>query len=277
VSDHPPQVFVSAVPPPRWDEGPCIPPRLAAPIVLVHGLCGFDRIVAGRRTVKDYFPGIRSYLEASGNVVLVPRVSPTASVATRAGELKAYLLSHLGRRPVHLIAHSMGGLDARYMISRLGMEQQVLSLTTIGTPHRGTTFADFGVARLTRWLRPAFRAAGLPEDAFFDLTTERCRRFNETVLDAPGVRYTAVAGICEKPWLGGMWALPSHIVGRAEGPNDGVVSVASATWGWRTDCWDGDHLNLVNWPNRLARWRGRWRDRAADYGQIVRELHAEGY
>jgi triacylglycerol lipase len=245
--------------------------------VLVHGLCGFDRLVACRRPLKEYFPGIRSYLEAGGTTVLVPRISPTAGVATRAAELKAYLAREVGRRPVHVIAHSMGGLDARYMISRLGMDTQVLSLTTVGTPHRGTAFADFGVARLARFLKPVFRAAGLPDDAFFDLTTESCRRFNEDVPDAPGVRYAAVAGVCEKPWLGPEWVLSSHIVRKAEGPNDGVVSVTSATWGTRTDVWDGDHLNLVNWPNRKARRRGVWRDRAADYGGIVRELHAAGY
>src|SRR5262249_5187529 len=43
----------------------------------------------------------------------------------------------LAARAVHVFAHSMGGLDARYMISRLGMAKRVLSLTTIATPHRG--------------------------------------------------------------------------------------------------------------------------------------------
>jgi triacylglycerol lipase len=253
------------------------PPKLAAPIVLVHGLCGFDRLVACRRPFKEYFPGIRGHLEAGGNTVLVPRISPTASVATRAAELKAFLARELGRRPVHVIAHSMGGLDARYMISRLGMDGQVLSLTTVGTPHRGTAFADWGVRRLARLLCPLLRAAGVPDEAFFDLTTDACRRFNEDVPDAPGVRYAAVAGVCERPWIGPEWAVPYHIVGRAEGPNDGVVSVASATWGERTAVWDGDHLNLVNWPNRKARRRGVWRDRAADYGRLVRELHAAGF
>ena len=33
-------------------------PKLDAPLVLVHGLCGFDRLYACRRTVKEYFPGV---------------------------------------------------------------------------------------------------------------------------------------------------------------------------------------------------------------------------
>ena len=253
------------------------PPRLAAPVVLVHGLCGLDRLFRCRRPAQGHFPGIRTYLEAGGNTVLVPRVSPAAAVATRAAELKAYLDREVGRRPVHLIGHSQGGLDARYMISRLGMDDRVLSLTTVGTPHRGTAFADWGVARFARVLRPLLRSAGVPDDAFLDLTTDRCRRFNEDVPDAPGVRYAAVAGVCDRAWLGAEWAVPARIVGRAEGPNDGVVSVASATWGGRTDLWAGDHLNLVNWPNRKARRRGVWFDRAADYGRLLGDLRAAGF
>jgi triacylglycerol lipase len=237
----------------------------------------FDRLFVCRRPGRAYFPGIREHLEAGGNTVLLPKVSATAAVATRAGELKAFLDREVGRRPVHVIGHSLGGLDARFMISRLGMENRVLSLTTVGTPHRGTTFADWGIARFARVLRPLFRAAGLPDDAFFDLMTERCLRFNEDVPDAPGVRYFAVAGVCDRVWLGPGWRLPARIVGRAEGPNDGIVSVASATWGERTDLWSGDHLNLVNWPNRKARRQGVWRDRAVDYGRLVGLLRDAGF
>ncbi len=247
-------------------------PTLAAPVVLAHGLCGFDRILVGRRPVKEYFPGIRAGLEAAGNRVLATRVSPTAGIADRAVQLKAFIRREVGLTPVHLIGHSMGGLDARFMISRLGMDRQVLSLTTVGTPHRGTAFAYWGVRRLARLLCPVFRAANVSTDAFFDLTTDACRRFNERVPDAPGVRYFAVAGVCESPWLGPEYRLPAGIIGRSEGPNDGLVSVASATWGEQTDVWTGDHLNLVNWPNRRMRRAGTWHDRAGDYGRLLVRL-----
>ena len=243
-----------------------------APIVLVHGLCGFDRLFACRRPVKEYFPGLRALLGVGGRAVLAPRVSPTAGIATRAAELRAYLLCEVGGRPVHLVGHSLGGLDARYAVSALGLDRQVLSLTTVGTPHRGTAFADWGVSRFSRVLSPLLRRAGVPDDAFFDLTTDACRRFNERVPDSPRVRYFSIAGVCERPWLGPEWRFPARIVGRAEGPNDGVVSVASATWGEACEVWDGDHLNLVNWPNRHMRKAGEWHDRAADYGRLLERL-----
>jgi triacylglycerol lipase len=247
-------------------------PKLSAPVVLVHGLCGFTRLFSRRRQVVEYFPGIRPFLESAGNRVLMPRVSPTAGIATRAKQLKDYLQREVGQQPVHLLGHSLGGLDSRYMISRLGMDKQVLSLTTIGTPHRGTTFADWSVSRLERYYRPLFRSMGIAYDGIRDLTTEACARFNEETPDAPTVRYQSIAGLCEKPWLPLCWKFPAAIVHRAEGPNDGIVSVASATWGTQTEIWNGDHLNLVNWPNKRLRKAGQWQDRTLNYGRVLEQV-----
>jgi triacylglycerol lipase len=252
-------------------------PRLAAPIVLVHGFCGFDRVYALRRTILDYFPGVREQLVSGGNRVYVARVSPTAGVAQRAGDLKRFLKNEVPAGPVHIIGHSMGGLDARYMVSRLGMESRVLSLTTIATPHRGTSFADWIVRRFGQLVLPFLGLAGVRHHAFFDLTTESCARFNEAVPDVPGLRYYAIAGRCERPLVGAEWLIPYTIVNRREGPNDGVVSVASATWGEHTEIWAGDHLNLVNWPNRIAKRRGTWGAMAPDFGRIVRRLAVAGF
>ncbi len=252
-------------------------PALRAPIVLVHGLGGFDTLFAARRPLKEYFPGIPQHLAAAGNRVFVAKVSPTAGVERRAADLRRYILRELPNEPVHLVGHSMGGLDARFLASRLGMERRVLSVTTVGTPHRGSSFADWGWERLARWAVPLLRWLGLSHQAFIDLRTDSCARFNDDVPDVPGVRYYSVAGVCEKPWLGPEWFLPWNIVTRAEGANDGVVSVASAAWGEHSDVWQADHLNLVNWPNRIARRRGVWADRAPDYGRIVRRLAAAGF
>ncbi len=226
-----------------------------APIVLVHGLLGFDRICLGRLELKRYFPGIEERLEGIGHRVRVARLSRTCGVHVRALELRRFICREFPGEPVHVFAHSMGGLDARYMISRLGMDERVLSLTTIGTPHRGSSFADWGV-RLMGWcLRPLLRLLNVSADAFDDLTTQRCLRFNESVKDVPGVRYYSVAGQRERTALSPFWRLPWQIVYDREGPNDGVVSVHSARYGESCDVWEADHLNLVNWPSRWARGR----------------------
>jgi len=238
------------------------------PIVLVHGLLGFDRVKVGPLTLLRYFPGIEDALVAKGHRVGVPNLSKTRGVAHRAKELKRFILDRFPEERVHLIAHSMGGLDARYVISRLGMHDRVLSLTTIGTPHRGSAFADWGIRRLSRSVKPFLHFWGIPTDAFDDLTTEACARFNERTPDAPGVRYYSVAGACPQRLVPWQW-WPATVLSPEDGPNDGVVSVKSAAWGDGTEVWDGDHMNLVNRRNPRA---PHWGHRSSDYLRLVERL-----
>ena len=252
-------------------------PKLKAPIVLVHGLMGYDRLAVAGRTVVEYFRGIRQPLEESGNRVLVPCLSATAGVGQRAKELKRFIEQNAPADPVHVIAHSMGGLDARHAITHLGLAERVLSLTTIGTPHRGTHFADWGLRCLEAVAKPIFQALNIPYQAFLDLTTAGCHRFNEQTPNVPNVRYFSVAGRCERAWLSPTWWLPHAIVSKAEGPNDGIVSIESARFGEHTDVWDGDHLNLINVLNVPMYLRGQWTDRTVLYGGLVRRLSDCGF
>jgi triacylglycerol lipase len=59
-----------------------------------------------------------------------------------------------GFERIHLIGHSMGGLIARYYVQRLGGDERVHTLVTLGTPHEGTRPAYLVPARLARQLRP---------------------------------------------------------------------------------------------------------------------------
>jgi triacylglycerol lipase len=252
-------------------------PVLRDPIVLIHGLLGYDEFRFAGRTLAEYFRGIASHLRAAGNRVLVPRLSPTRGIAERAEQLKQFLNRETPGQSVHLIAHSMGGLDSRYLITHLNMAERVHSLTTIGTPHRGSPVADWGLRRLELFVQPWLLTFGTPAQAFRDLTTSACRAFNERTPDSPHVRYFSVAGQCERFWCRPAWWPSFGVVERAEGANDGVVSVKSATYGESLTVWEGDHLNLINMPNPYERLRGRWRDRVADYAELVRRLADAGF
>src|SRR5260370_33376415 len=94
-------------------------PKLRSPIVLVHGLLGFDRLQVAGTTLFNYFPGIPELMQAAGNRVLIPSLTPTAGVSQRAKELKDFILANSPGEPAHLFAHSMGGLDSRYTSARL--------------------------------------------------------------------------------------------------------------------------------------------------------------
>jgi triacylglycerol lipase len=246
-------------------------------MVLVHGLLGYGEVRLVGLKLYDYFPGVSQALREAGNRVLVPSLSPTAGIAERAAQLKEFVDRESPQEPVHVIAHSMGGLDARFMISRLDMGGRVLSLTTLGTPHRGTTFADWGVARLGRIVRPILEWLYIPTQAFLDLTTSHCRQFNEQVPDVPDVRYYSVAGRHEGGLHTPEWYLSYSHVLKHEGVNDGIVSAASAKWGQSFEMWEGDHFSLVNWPNPFAANRGWNRNPLERYGPLVKRLADEGF
>src|SRR3954471_9372498 len=101
---------------------------LMTPVVLQHGLFGFSDIKVGKLKFS-YFHGIDRVLTERGHPVLISRVHPTSSIELRARQLRAHILSNLRAlgRPkdrVIIIAHSMGGLDARYMICKLRMAER---------------------------------------------------------------------------------------------------------------------------------------------------------
>ncbi len=245
---------------------------LRHPLILVHGLFGFNSWrIAGWEAIC-YFRGIAEALRGKGIRVAVPRLSATSSVACRAGELKTYIHQHFPTEKVHIIAHSMGGLDARYAISSLGLDQHTISLTTVGTPHRGTTAADLGVCNLEGYVKPWFQFLRIPHEAFYDLMTASCQAFNEKVVDAPDVNYYAIAGRNSGAWLSPEWWIPYGVVMFREGMNDGIVSVTSACHHYPHEIWDGDHMSLVNWPNPRAIAQGIWRARPEQYLKIAERL-----
>src|ERR1700694_146688 len=93
--------------------------RLRHAIVLAHGVLGFDQIELGGRR-RSYFAGVPERLREMGIEVHRPVVPAMASVASRADKL-AEAIRALPAKKVNVIAHSMGGLDARYAIARLGL------------------------------------------------------------------------------------------------------------------------------------------------------------
>ena len=213
---------------------------------------GFPNLKAGPYTFK-YFRKLDRVLAERGHPVIVTRVHPTAGVATRARQLKEIILRQLdilGRRHerVLIIGHSMGGLDARYMISQLGMADRVAALFTVTTPHRGSAYADWCLRLLGQKLGVLriMTALGLDVQAVNDLTTESCRRFNEVVVDPPHIPYYSVSAA--RPWTRvPPFALHAHkVIYEAEGDNDGLVSVRSSIWGRHLGVWPADHWHTIN-------------------------------
>ncbi len=239
------------------------------PLVLMHGAGGADAFL----DVLTYFYDVPETLMDLGYAVAWPAVDPVAGYADRAAQWQGHLdqlhAEGVGRR-FNLIAHSQGGVDARYLASGLA-DERVVSVTTISTPHHGTPVADvalglvtglgldswqvdLALAELGGWLGVGELAA---LDQLADLSTDGMAAFNLAHPDVPGVWYTSWAGhSCD--WLdwdcqgdqGGEVVTPflatSHWINSlVAGANDGMVPVSSAVWGDYLGEFSADHFDEV--------------------------------
>ena len=240
--------------------------RLDAPIILAHGLFGFTRIGVGPLTLTSYFRGIPQALEAAGNRVLVTRVQPIAGVERRARRLGEQITDAFGDEPVHLIGHSMGGLDARRLVADEEWQDRILSLTTIGTPHLGSSLADFAKLRVGRVYR-LLEALKIDPQGCLDVTRKAARRFHERFTAPASIPCFSIAG--DPSSQGVCWPLRRlhAVLAEIEGPNDGVVSVESANaFGRPLPTWPVDHLRQMNWLAPVEH---------SSVGRQPLELHAE--
>ncbi|MBI2943932.1 MAG: alpha/beta fold hydrolase [Candidatus Wallbacteria bacterium] len=167
------------------------------PIVLAHGICGFDKLRWGPIEVR-YFHGIEQHLRERGFDVFTSDVPPTGSIEARATALAEQIRRRYPDGKVNILAHSMGGLDTRYMIARLGMADRIASVTMVSTPNHGTLLADWFVYYAQQRfpsIEKLAKALGIDLAGFHDLSVRHMElTFNPAVPDDPRVVYRSLAG-----------------------------------------------------------------------------------
>lgn len=271
------------------------------PIVLCHGLSGFDRLivvpsfnlitrlVTGEGLTDfsaieekgglslEYWFGIKEALEAKGSKVLVAKVPGFGSIEERSEVLNKFITKKCAnlilesedevynvhhestnfsesfsnfkdkneKIKINLIAHSMGGLDCRYLISELEKKNyQVVSLTTVTTPHNGSEMADYCID-----LAKKFPTEIKLPPSIYQLSTSYLKQFNEKIKNDPNVLYMSYGACFQPKWYNiffGSWS----IINQISGDNDGMVSVSSSKWGIYLGTLNNvDHLDLINWKN----------------------------
>ncbi|KAF1993876.1 alpha/beta-hydrolase [Amniculicola lignicola CBS 123094] len=225
-------------------------------IILAHGLLGFDELRLGGSFLPgiQYWRGITEALEKKGVEVIVAAVPASGSIEARAEKLAESIGRRARGRDVNIIA----GLDSRYMISQIRpTEFNVLSLTTVATPHRGSAFADYTFdtigPRNVKRIYKVMETFGFETGAFSQLTRKyMAGSFNPRTPDVDGVKYYSYGASLE-PSSWSVFAASHSIIKRIEGgPNDGLVSVASSQWGdYKGTLMGVSHLDLINWTNRL--------------------------
>lgn len=231
------------------------------PILLMHGLGG----VYPGRWANELHSAAQALIQA-GIPAAAPTVPPYHTIAFRSAlwaEHLAQMQDAYKADKVNLLAFSMGGLDARYLVRALGAHAVVASVTTLSTPHHGTAMADYGRSKL-KYVRhgviAGMHAIGrlvVPEiepkvaEALDQLSpTYVCGEFNPRVPDHPEVAYfsyLAAAGRGTDRPITPLLMVQNRIVFEREGLNDGLVSLTSARWGTVLGVLPADHLKLSGW------------------------------
>ena len=256
------------------------------PIVLVHGLLGFDSLLG----IYDYFYGLPSELRSGGAKVYIANVSSSNYTEVRGEQLIRYLdqlRATYGYTKFNLIGHSHGGSTSRYVAAVApGM---VASVTTVGTPHKGSKVAD-AVAGITNFTGTTGAVAALvnglssmiaylsgsganPQNALGSLqslSTAGAADFNRRFPQgAPttacgqgpevvnGVRYYSMGGTSV---LTNVLDVSDGFLGAASvffgfEQNDGLVGQCSSHWGKvLRDDYNWNHMDEVNHVFGLRSW-----------------------
>jgi triacylglycerol lipase len=248
------------------------------PIVFSHGMFGWGaNDTSSLIGIFKYWGGMDDYLRSRGAVVYAPGKSALQSNAFRGQELKDKINTFMaagGYSKVHIIGHSQGGLDSRYMVANLGMASKVATLTTLSTPHYGAPIADVILGVVPSWLLPFVNTTvntlvkvvwgGSSNNltaSLSSLTTTNAASFNSTNPNSGSVKYysygskVTLPDLIQHPLMGLLVPI-TGVGGVAKGQgldNDGLVPLSSAKWGtWKGSPSYGifttglDHLEVSN-------------------------------
>lgn len=267
--------------------------KLKYPVLLVHGM-GFrdDKLFS-------YWGRIPKVLEEMGCKVYLSYQDCNAEIETNgrhiAGRVEE-ILRETGAEKVNIIAHSKGGLDSRWAITKGALGDRVASLTTLASPHHGSKTVDF----LLRFPDFMVRFVGFCADCwcrfigdqhpasyrvFHALTTPRAAEYNRTTPNSPDVYYQSYAFVMKHPLSDFLMWVPNVVVNWIEGENDGLLPPDAVKWGNFRGIYRGagrrgiSHLDEIDMRRRpLAIRDGKEECDLMDlYRKIVSELAGMGF
>jgi len=257
------------------------------PVVMMHG---FGIGASFRRGGHLHTEAM--HLRSRGVRAVAPNVSPYNTVRARCETWERrfrQILDETGSDRLSLIAHSMGGLDARYLIHERGWHDTIDVLVTVATPHRGSSVATLILNQpesVRKWLTDMADWLGthVLEDgsanirqALRELTPSYVEStFNENVPDHPDVAYWSYgcqAGEGTDIPIDPIFRYFNSYLFDQEGLNDGIVSVRSARWGEYLGTINADHARQVGMKSRLAASF----DADEFYASIAQRLADHGY
>lgn len=192
----------------------------------------------------SYWGRITDLLKAHGAEVYFSNHGCVGTVRDNAAKIKERfdeLIKNEKIEKVNIIAHSKGGIEARYLISTLQAASHTASLTTFSTPHRGVKALDlacripFALSAANPFVNAYFRLRGDADPQFkktvTELNSENMEKFNVQNPDNPAVRYFSYAAKMKNPFSDLLFFFTFPLIKCTDGDNDGLVPVESAMRG----------------------------------------------
>lgn len=208
------------------------------PILLLHGLnCRDEKPVF-------YFGRIPNALTKQGAKVYLGGQDAWGTIESNALQIMnriAVIVATEKCEKVNIIAHSKGGLEARYLVSALMQQDRVASISTISTPHMGTKTAEKWIAysRMLRAIGVVFNSCwkflGDENPDFVavihSLTPKSMQQFNEKYMNSPSIYYQSWGASMNDSRDDRVMRILKLFFYKLDGENDGLVSPKSAQWG----------------------------------------------
>jgi triacylglycerol lipase len=257
------------------------------PIVLVHGFAFRDLRDA------NYWGRIPNVLIRNGADIYYGNQDAWGTIEHNAQCLKDSILDIVkttGCEKVNIIAHSKGGLDSRYMLAKLDMGDYVSSLTTMASPHRGSTVMNIGYKLpdkiyrfIANFFDNSFRFLGDEAPDFYtagkQLSTYNTKKFNDEVTDVAQVYYQSYTTVMSSIFSDYILSIPYIFLKFAEGENDGLVSIDSAKWGEFKGVFKTNHTRGISHGDIIDFRRDDYKEFNVleKYVEIVSELKNKGY
>lgn len=251
------------------------------PIILVHGIALKDS------KVFRSFGKIDKKLKEQGYCVYVSRQDGFGTIANNAEQLKEEIECVLQKEhaeKVNLIAHSKGGLDCKYLITDLGMEDKIASLTTLCTPHKGSPVASkimklpkFMLKFVAFWIDLWYRICGDKHPDSFRVCQELQKHNNETLGISDKVFCQSFSTTMNSARDDFVMSIPKLFFRQSDNvENDGLVSVESAMFAnYRGSCLDEpvSHGQIVDFLTPKSKKERIY----AFYTEICKELAEMGF
>lgn len=217
-------------------------------IVFIHGLntYGDDDLHVGPLAFGPMHARLEEELKARGHHFLPVLGLGFGSPEEQAEKARPQLPKD---GPLYLFGQSTGGLVARVLAAHPALSSRIHSVFTIGTPHRGTAAAEFGLNFETRHpqLTKIFSMAGYDTrkkaEIFSHYTPKALHEFNQRYSERPNM-YSL---ICEVERRALSWPLRPFYknLHPANQSSDGFIWAESQSWGESLGPFQLDHFTQL--------------------------------